>query len=148
MKPLCVSFVEQDSTLAEQVLAHLQTAGMQAHHFVDAQDLSAQFTHPISDVVVLDALTLGEQRLTYTAKLAKSKFYSPHGTLLDVAYDPWPSEIAKLWKRSELTAVSGLEMLIFQAIAQLRIFNLGSAADPLPNERAIELAMRDSLGLI
>jgi shikimate dehydrogenase len=84
----------------------------------------------------------------YAAKLAKSKFYSPHGTLLDVAYDPWPSEVAKLWKRSELTAVSGLEMLMFQAIAQLRIFNLGSTTDPLPNERAIELAMRDSLGLI
>jgi two-component system, OmpR family, response regulator len=71
MKPLCVSFVEQDSILAEQVLAHLQTAGMQAHHFMDAHDLGAQCTHPTSDVVVLDAHTLGEQRLTYTAKLAK-----------------------------------------------------------------------------
>ena len=71
MKPLCVSFVEQDSILAELVLAHLQTAGMQAHHFMDAHDLGAQCTHPTSDVVVLDAHTLGEQRLTYTAKLAK-----------------------------------------------------------------------------
>lgn len=84
----------------------------------------------------------------YANKLAKSKFYSPRGTLLDVAYEPWPSEAAKLWKRAELNAVSGLEMLMYQAIAQLRIFNLGSATEQLPNERAIELAMRDSLGLI
>jgi shikimate dehydrogenase len=97
--------------------------------------------------VVISTLPSGQVDY-YASKLGKSKFFSPRGTLLDVAYDPWPSEIAKLWKRSELTAVSGLEMLMFQAIAQLRIFNLGSAADPLPNERAIELAMRDSLGLI
>ena len=38
---------------------------------MDAHDLGAQCTHPTSDVVVLDAHTLGEQRLTYTAKLAK-----------------------------------------------------------------------------
>jgi len=71
MKPLCVSFVEQDSNLAEQVLAHLHTAGIQCHHYIDAQDLAAQNAHQISDVVVLDALTLGEQSLTYAAKLAK-----------------------------------------------------------------------------
>ena len=71
MKPLCVSFVEQDSTLAEQVLAHLHSAGIQGHHCVDANDLATQNAHQISDVVVLDALTLGEQSLTYAAKLAK-----------------------------------------------------------------------------
>ena len=71
MKPLSVSFVEQDSTLAEQVLAHLQTAGIQGHHFIDAHELSSQSTLQASDVVVLDALTLGEQSLTYAAKLAK-----------------------------------------------------------------------------
>jgi len=108
----------------------------------------ANFNRTVSKAdVVISTLPSGQADY-YASKLGKSKFLSPRGTLLDVAYDPWPSEIAKLWKRSELTAVSGLEMLMFQAIAQLRIFNLGSAADPLPNERAIELAMRDSLGLI
>ena len=71
MKPLSVSFVEQDSTLAEQVLAHLQTAGIQGHHFIDAHELSSQSTLQASEVVVLDALTLGEQSLTYAARLAK-----------------------------------------------------------------------------
>ena len=71
MKPLYVSFVEKDSNLAEQVLAHLHTAGIQGHHCVDANDLAAQNAYQISDVVVLDALTLGEQSLTYAAKLAK-----------------------------------------------------------------------------
>ena len=47
-----------------------------------------------------------------------------------------------------LPAVSGIEMLIFQAIAQLRVFTGGDVNAALPNERAVELAMRDSLGLI
>jgi hypothetical protein len=32
MKPLCVSFVEQDYHLAEQVLTHLNSTGMQGIH--------------------------------------------------------------------------------------------------------------------
>jgi two-component system OmpR family response regulator len=71
MKPLCVSFVEQDSILAEQVLAYLKSAGIQGHHCVAPDDLGMQSAYPIGDVVVLDALTLGEKSLTYAAKLAK-----------------------------------------------------------------------------
>ena len=71
MKPLRVSFVEQDSTLAEQVLAHLRTAGIQGYHYLVADDLCLNNAQTSSDVVVLDTLTLGEKSLTYAAKLAK-----------------------------------------------------------------------------
>lgn len=81
-------------------------------------------------------------------KLDKSWFKSPRGVLFDVAYDPWPSEAAQLWAANGLSVVSGIDMLIWQALAQLRIFYSGSISSPLPNEAAVLLAMRDSIGLI
>jgi len=72
----------------------------------------------------------------------------PRGVLLDVAYHPWPSKFAAIWQARSLAVVSGIEMLVFQAIAQLRVFRSGNATEELPNERAVELAIRDSLGLI
>ena len=55
----------------------------------------------------------------------------PHGSpgvLLDVAYDPWPSRIAAVWQAAGGTVVPGLEMLIYQAVEQVRHFTgLGEA---------------------
>lgn len=42
--------------------------------------------------------------------------------LLDVAYDPWPSELAAVWQRQGGSVVHGLEMLIYQAVEQVRLF--------------------------
>ena len=50
------------------------------------------------------------------------------GVLLDVAYDPWPSRIAYAWQEAGGTVVPGLEMLIYQAVEQVRHFTgLGEA---------------------
>ncbi|MDR7080915.1 shikimate dehydrogenase [Arthrobacter ginsengisoli] len=50
------------------------------------------------------------------------------GVLLDVAYDPWPSRIASVWQEAGGTVVPGLEMLIYQAVEQVRHFTgLGEA---------------------
>ena len=85
---------------------------------------------------------------TYATKLGKHWLYKPKGFLLDVAYGSWPSVFAASWMARSLPSINGIEMLIFQAIGQLRVFTSGTAETPLPNERAVELAMRDSLGLI
>ena len=84
----------------------------------------------------------------YAAQVGRNWFFKPRGLFFDVAYHPWPSEFAKAWSARSLPVMSGIEMLIFQAIAQLRVFTAGSIETPLANERAVELAMRDSLGLI
>lgn len=81
-------------------------------------------------------------------KMRKSLFTRPKGVLLDVAYDPWPSQAAVWWLENQLSVVSGIEMLIFQAIAQCRIFYGSDVNLELPNERAVEFAMRHSLGLV
>lgn len=44
------------------------------------------------------------------------------GVLLDVAYDPWPSRIAAAWQEAGGTVIPGLEMLIYQAVEQVRHF--------------------------
>ncbi|MHA7223180.1 shikimate dehydrogenase family protein [Arthrobacter sp. RHLT1-20] len=50
------------------------------------------------------------------------------GVLMDVAYDPWPSRIASVWQDAGGTVVPGLEMLIYQAVEQVRHFTrLGDA---------------------
>jgi shikimate dehydrogenase len=75
------------------------------------------------------------------AKLAKSLLWKPKGALLDVAYSPWPSGLAQAWTAKNKRTISGLEMLIWQAIAQIRIFTTGSADRELPNEVAVVSAM-------
>lgn len=42
--------------------------------------------------------------------------------LLDVAYDPWPSALAAAWEGRGGTIVPGLEMLLYQAVEQVRLF--------------------------
>jgi shikimate dehydrogenase len=50
------------------------------------------------------------------------------GVLLDVAYDPWPSRVAAAWLEAGGVVVPGLEMLIYQAVEQVRHFTgLGDA---------------------
>lgn len=65
--------------------------------------------------------------------------------LFDVAYDPWPSVLAASWTAAGGTVVSGLEMLLHQALAQVRIFVGGSADDPLPGDADVLRAMRASI---
>jgi shikimate dehydrogenase len=45
----------------------------------------------------------------------------PAGTLLDVVYDPWPTAAAALWSLTG-KIVSGLEMLLGQAVLQQQLF--------------------------
>jgi shikimate dehydrogenase len=71
-------------------------------------------------------------------------FGSTTGVLLDVAYDPWPSELAAGWTGP---VVPGLEMLLHQAVAQVRIFVGGSPEVELPDEATVVAAMRGSVGL-
>lgn len=67
--------------------------------------------------------------------------------LLDVAYEPWPSALATTWSAVGGTVVSGLAMLVHQALLQVRIFVAGDPLEPLPNEDAVLAAMLEAAGL-
>jgi shikimate dehydrogenase len=64
------------------------------------------------------------------------------GTLLDVAYHPWPSALASRWSEAGGEVISGLEMLLHQAVHQIRIFMAGSPEVALRDEAAVIAAMR------
>lgn len=67
--------------------------------------------------------------------------------LLDVAYEPWPSALAQSWLDAGGTVVSGLQMLLHQAIAQVRIFVTGTEDGGLEHEADVIAAMRSAVGL-
>jgi len=67
------------------------------------------------------------------------------GTLLDVAYHPWPSALASRWAAAGGEVVSGLEMLLHQAVHQIRIFVSGDPSTPLPEEARVIQAMRSAV---
>ena len=62
--------------------------------------------------------------------------------LFDVAYSPWPSTFASSWLDTGGVVISGLEMLINQALAQVRIFVDADPHKVLPGEEAVLAAMR------
>ncbi|MBT2531450.1 shikimate dehydrogenase [Arthrobacter sp. ISL-48] len=65
------------------------------------------------------------------------------GVLLDVAYDPWPSRIASAWQANGGSVVPGLEMLLYQAVEQVRLF---SRLEEEVNAAVIDV-MCDAVGL-
>ena len=65
--------------------------------------------------------------------------------MLVVAYNPWPSQRAVEWEKQGGIAVTGLEMLVRQALIQVRIFVLGSPEAELDHEQDVFEAMRASL---
>ena len=67
--------------------------------------------------------------------------------LYDVAYSPWPSALAHRWIEGGGIAISGLGMLVQQALIQIRIFVSGNPALALPDEDAVLAAMRVAVGL-
>jgi shikimate dehydrogenase len=72
---------------------------------------------------------------------------SPDAVLLDVTYDPWPTALATRWSKAGGAVLSGLEMLMWQALRQVRVFVSGDQDTKLDNERLVIDAMRRSVGL-
>jgi len=69
------------------------------------------------------------------------------GALMEVPYDPWPTPRAARWGDRDVVVVSGLEMLLHQAIEQVRIFVTGREGGNLPALDDVVVAMREAVGL-
>ncbi|QCU79370.1 shikimate dehydrogenase [Citricoccus sp. SGAir0253] len=68
--------------------------------------------------------------------------------LLDAAYDPWPSALATAWRHRGGQVVSGLEMLLYQAVEQVRLFTERLRTDGTGADwPAVTDAMARSVGL-
>lgn len=66
--------------------------------------------------------------------------------LLDVAYDPWPTALGAHWTAAGGRLLHGLDLLIEQAVLQVRAFVGGDPAVPLPAEQAVRRAMAGAVG--
>jgi shikimate dehydrogenase len=66
-------------------------------------------------------------------------------TLFDVAYHPWPSPLAATWSGQDI--ISGLEMLVLQALGQVRIFVNRDELGTLEREDEVLAAMLAAVGL-
>ncbi|WP_404432861.1 shikimate dehydrogenase [Microbacterium lacus] len=64
------------------------------------------------------------------------------GFLLDVVYGTWPTPLASAWESAGRSAVSGLGMLLHQALVQVRIFVHGDPDVAVDDEVLVLAAMR------
>ncbi|MGK0720684.1 shikimate dehydrogenase family protein [Leucobacter sp. W1478] len=64
--------------------------------------------------------------------------------LFDVAYDPWPSPLAERWKGAGAEAHAGIDMLVEQALVQVRIFVGGDPTFAVADEGRLLATMRDA----
>lgn len=67
------------------------------------------------------------------------------GVLLDVVYHPWPTKLATHFSGGKV--ISGLEMLIWQAVGQQRLFNGQELDEPLAHENKIIQAVHSALSV-
>lgn len=67
------------------------------------------------------------------------------GTLFDVVYGTWPTALASAWQDRGQVALSGLAMLLHQALLQVRVFFSGDPDAALPDEGAVLAAMRRAI---
>lgn len=72
---------------------------------------------------------------------------STTSVLFDVAYEPWPTRVASRWRADGGIVLSGLDMLVEQAIGQVRLFGGGAQDVPVADEGSVREAMRASVGL-
>jgi shikimate dehydrogenase len=93
-----------------------------------------------ADVVIstLPALALDEHLTTLANE--------PTNVLLDVAYSPWPSLAANVWSRRG-KVISGLDMLIWQAVAQQRLFAGNAVEEELADEKELVAVIRGALSM-
>lgn len=79
--------------------------------------------------------------------LDTAAYGEPAGYLLDVSYDPWPSVLAGEWEARGGAVTSGLEMLMYQAVDQVKLFTGHHRSHPLPRQEEVLAAMRQAVGL-
>jgi len=101
--------------------------------------LDSPRAHPVPDAVV-NTIPGGADVAVAFAEPVMAR-----AILFEVAYDPWPTPLAASWSAAGGRVISGLEMLVHQALIQARIFVGGDPDIPLRDEGVVLAAMRGSV---
>lgn len=134
---ISVSVLVRSPEKSESLVALGRRAGLAVDlaRFGDAGDL------PRPQLVISTLPGLSEAPVIYPAEVLAQ------AALLDVAYDPWPSELASMWADAGRPVANGLSMLVQQALVQARIFVSNDPFQPLEGEGHVLDAMLASVGL-
>ena len=124
-----------DGTVAVEAAGSRTGTALTLHPWADAAQACAGADVVISTLPPHAADSLADAVAAGTADLAGT-------VLLDVAYDPWPSRIARVWEDRGGRIVPGLEMLLYQAVEQVRLFT----GDQFRDGQAVTNVMCDAVG--
>lgn len=122
-----------------EAVADLRQVGEQLGIAVSGRPFSS---HDLDAVPVTIATLPGDAALPAEVAAALA---GAGGLLLDVVYGHWPTSLSTAWGDAGSRAMSGLGMLLHQALLQVRIFTSGDVESPLPGEVAVLAAMRAAL---
>jgi shikimate dehydrogenase len=127
----------RDASRTAEVCAAAENLGIQ----LDIRNMAGAARAAVTADVVISTLP-PRAADGIASQMAALKTAMP-GVLLDVAYDPWPSLLASVWQAGGGKVVPGLEMLLYQAVEQVRLF---SRLDKEVNASVIDV-MCDAVGL-
>jgi shikimate dehydrogenase len=127
--------VVRDPERAAETAALAEHLGMN----VSTQLLGAYDPDSVPDLVVNTVPAAAAGELPHPAEL----YSSP---LFEASYDPWPTAFARRWLDAGGTVIPGIDMLIEQALIQVRIFVTGDPGTEMDDEAAVLTAMRASVG--
>ena len=94
-----------------------------------------------ADVVISTLPSSADTEIAFPEGLMATSVY------FDVTYDPWPTPMAAAWAMSGGRIIPGIEMLVAQALVQVRIFVHRDPLRELEGEAAVLEAMRTAVGL-
>jgi len=131
-----IEFVVRNPTRATETARVAQSLGLNARVLNSFEEISARAR------LVVSTLPGGA-----SSDLAPTEQVIDSSRLFDVGYSPWPTPMAAEWLSRGQGVISGLSMLIHQAIRQIRLFAQGSDEQELPREAQALRAMRDAVAL-
>jgi len=103
--------------------------------------------HPLGDFASFSRNEVSIMTLPSSVEVDLSSASPSNRVLIDVAYSPWPTHRALEWQSSGGRIVSGLHMLVRQAVLQVRAFVSGSPEVALDRESDVHHAMAHAVSL-
>lgn len=139
--------------LAEVGVRDVEIVARSPHKAIEIADQAADFGLAVAVRALDDLRAVREVDVTVATLPGGTElpagvgtaFAETGGALVDAAYAPWPTDLAAAFADAGREAASGLDMLLHQAVLQVRVFVTGQADDPLDGESAIVEAMRQAV---
>ena len=128
------------------IVSRNDEAGAELLYFANSLGFSAR-VQPVSTRVILEAdlvmsLVPAGSFATLWDEIALDG-NPKYGILFDVAYNPWPSRAALAWDQARV--ISGIEMLIWQAIEQVQLFVTAAGQDTVIDRDLLYEVMKNAV---